>query len=201
METFVSICLGIGLSAACGFRVFVPLLAASAASLSGHLTLGSSFDWLGTYPALICLGVATVAEVAAYYIPWLDHLLDTIATPAAVVAGTLLTAALVKDMSPMMKWTLALIAGGGIAGAVQGGTVLLRGASTAATGGFANPIFATIELGGSAITSLVSLATPVIAAAIVLILLLSLSRKILRLVRQRRPSSATETAGIKPVGT
>src|ERR1043165_1472954 len=116
MEPLLAICLGIGLSAACGFRVFVPLLVMSIASLSGHLTLAPGFQWIGTYPALVTFSAATIAEIAGYYIPWVDHLLDTIATPAAIVAGTVITAAAVGDMSPILKWSLAAIAGGGVAG-------------------------------------------------------------------------------------
>src|SRR6188474_2827294 len=127
MELALSICLGIGLSAACGFRVFVPLLGVSAAALAGHLELAEGFAWLGTWPALACFLTAAILEVAAYYIPWVDNLLDTIATPAAVVAGTMITASVVTDMSPLAKWTLALIAGGGTAGLIQTATAALRG--------------------------------------------------------------------------
>src|SRR6266478_8524849 len=130
METLLSICVGIGLSAACGFRVFVPLLVMSIAALCGHLTLAHGFEWIGTYPAVVAFAVATCLEIAGYYIPWVDHLLDTIATPAALVAGTLVTASAVTDISPFLKWTLAVIAGGGSAGLVQGATVIMRGAST-----------------------------------------------------------------------
>src|SRR3974377_1629839 len=112
METVLSVCVGIGLTAACGFRVFVPLLVMSIASLSGHLTLAHGFDWIGTYPALIAFSVATALEIAGYYIPWVDHLLDTLATPAAVVAGTVVTASMVGGMSPLLKLTLAVLAGG-----------------------------------------------------------------------------------------
>src|SRR5580765_6236286 len=98
MDTLTSIFLGIGLSAACGFRVFVPMLVMSVASLSGHLTLAPGFQWIATYPALITFSVATAVEIAGYYIPWLDHLLDTMATPAAVIAGTIITASMVSGM-------------------------------------------------------------------------------------------------------
>src|SRR3954468_22937556 len=141
MDTALSICVGIGLSAACGFRVFVPLLVMSIASLSGHLSLAHGFGWIGTYPALVSFAVATCFEIGGYYIPWLDHLLDTLATPAAIVAGTVVTAAMVGKMDPMLKWTLAIIAGGGAAGIVQGTTVVARAASTVTTGGLGNPIF------------------------------------------------------------
>jgi len=97
METILSLLIGIGLSAACGFRVFVPLLVVSVASHTGHLHLSSGFEWMGSDAALIAFAVATVLEVAAYYIPWLDNLLDTVASPAAVIAGTLVTASLIAD--------------------------------------------------------------------------------------------------------
>jgi hypothetical protein len=162
-ETILSLCLGIGLSAACGFRVFVPLLIASLAAHAGHLKLSAGFDWLGSDAAVIALGLATVLEIGAYYIPWLDNALDTVATPAAVIAGTLITASVATDMSPMLKWTLAVIAGGGSAALVQTGTVLVRAASTATTGGLANPLIATAELGGSVGMTLLAIAVPLAA--------------------------------------
>ena len=130
----LSIALGIGLAAATGFRVFLPMLITSAAAYSGHLPLGENFAWLGTAPALAMLGVAAVVEILAYYIPGVDNLLDTLATPAAFVAGTIVSAAVMADVSPMLKWTTAIIAGGGIAGVTQGVTALLRAKSTVFTG-------------------------------------------------------------------
>ena len=171
METFLSCLVGIGLSAACGFRVFVPLLVVSIASQTGHLHLSSGFEWMGSTTALIAFATATALEIAGYYVPWVDNLLDTVASPAAVIAGTIITASLAADMSPFLKWTLAVIAGGGVAGLVQGTTVLTRGASTAGTGGLANPILATAELGGSLITSFLSLVVPVLVALAIAVLL------------------------------
>ncbi len=167
METLFSIALGIGLSAACGFRVFVPLLLMSVASRAGHLTLSPGFDWVGLLPALVAFGTATVLEVVAYYVPWLDHLLDTIATPAAVVAGVLASASVFTNMSPLLRWTLALIGGGGIAGLVQGATVLTRLKSTALTGGLGNSVVSTAELGGSAVTSLLAIFAPLLCLALI----------------------------------
>ena len=170
MEIFLSICVGIGLSAACGFRVFVPLLGISVAAVAGHLKLAAGFEWIGTWPALACFLTATVAEVAAYYVPWIDNLLDTIATPAAVVAGTIATASVVTDMSPLLRWSLAIIAGGGVAALVQTGTVTLRGASTATTGGLANFAVSTGELALSTTMTVVAFMLPILAAGCVLVL-------------------------------
>ena len=196
METVLSVCVGIGLSAACGLRVFVPLLIMSIASLSGHLTLAHGFEWIGTYPALIAFSVATCLEIAGYYIPWVDHLLDTIATPAAIVAGTIVTASAVGDMSPFLKWTLAVIAGGSAAGLVQGATVVTRAASTASTGGLANPIVASLELVGSVVTSILAIIAPVLAVALVLLAIFILGRKALRKFRTPQPATAVQNFSV-----
>lgn len=160
MDNILAILVGLGLSAACGFRVFIPLLVMSIAAHSGHLSLTPGFAWLGSNTALIAFAVAAVLEVSGYYVPWVDHLLDTLATPAAVVAGTVVMASCISDMSPFLRWTLAAVAGGGTAGLVQGATVLGRGVSTGLTGGLGNPLFATAELGGSVFASILALVVP-----------------------------------------
>jgi hypothetical protein len=189
METLLGIAVGIGLSAACGFRVFVPLLAMNLASLSELLPLSPEFAWIGSYYATIAFGAATIIEVLGYYIPWLDHVLDIVATPAAVVAGTIATASMATGMSPVLKWTLALIAGGGIAGLTQGTTVALRAKSSVATAGIANPVVSTMELGGSIITVLLALFVPVLCVALIVFLCVFVIRKAGRLVFGRRPSA------------
>ena len=168
METLLSIGLGLGLSAACGFRVFVPLFVMSLASVAGHLTLAPGFGWIGTYPALTAFAVATCLEIAAYFVPWVDNLLDTIATPAAIVAGIVVTAAAVSDMTPLLRWALAVIGGGGAAATVQVATAVTRGTSTVTTGGLGNPLVATMELGGAMTLSLLAVTLPVIAGIVVL---------------------------------
>ncbi|MEX2175699.1 MAG: DUF4126 domain-containing protein [Pirellulaceae bacterium] len=182
MELALSICLGIGLSAACGFRIFVPLLGMSAAALAGQLPLSPGFEWVGTWPALACFTTATVLEVAAYYVPWIDNLLDSMATPAAVVAGTMITASVVTDMPPLWQWTLAGIGGGGTAGLVQTATVALRGTSSATTGGLANFLVATAELVASICTTLLALLLPIFCVGL---LLLSGGLVLARLGRRR----------------
>src|SRR5512136_696111 len=104
MENLLSVMIGMGLSAACGFRVFVPLLILSIAGLSGHLRLAPGFEWIASWPALLAFATATILEILAYYIPWVDHFLDMIAGPVALLAGVLASASLVKDMPPLLKW-------------------------------------------------------------------------------------------------
>jgi len=180
MEYLFYVLLGIGLAAACGFRVFVPFLAISIAAMTGQLHLAPDFAWLGSWPALIVFGVATVFEIVAYYVPWLDHVLDIAATPAAIVAGIIVTASVITGMSPVLRWTLAAIAGGGVAAAVQLATVALRRATTYATAGFAHPLAATAEIGGSVGMSALSLLVPVVAGVLALLLIVLAARWLLR---------------------
>lgn len=187
MDLWTSIAIGIGLSAACGFRVFVPLLLMSAAAQQGVLPLTEDFAWLRSSTALWSLAAASGAEVVGYYIPWVDNLLDTIATPAAMIAGTLASASVFgADMSPFLRWALAVIAGGGAAGLVQGGTVAARGTSTATTGGTGNFIVATLENIFSVLTSLLALAAPFVA----LLAIIGGSLLMIRWLWRRRHRSA-----------
>lgn len=192
--TLLSLCIGIGLSAACGFRVFIPLLVTSIAAHAGHLKLAAGFEWIGSDAAVAAFAVATVLEIAAYYVPWLDNLLDAIATPAAITAGTILTASFAGDMSPFLKWTLAVIAGGGAAALVQTGTVLARSASTVTTGGLANPLIATAELGGSVGMSLLAF-IPVVAIPLFVGLVGFGGWKLYQRKRQRRVPPVIPPAG------
>ena len=186
METLLSIGIGLGLAAACGFRVFVPLLVASIAARAGYLSLAAGFDWVGTEPALYAFATATVLEILAYYIPWLDNVLDAIATPAAVIAGMLVGAAVFTDLPPFLKWSLAIIAGGAAAGMVQGATGLLRLKSTALTGGLANPMVSTLELAGSLVTAVMALMVPVVALVLVAALCVAAFRLAGRILFGRR---------------
>jgi hypothetical protein len=186
METLLSVLVGIGLAAACGFRVFVPFLIVSIAAMSGHLELAGGFEWIGTWYALVAFAVASGLEVASYWVPWLDNALDLIATPAAVVAGTVIAASVVTDLSPFLRWSLAVIAGIGVAGVVQNATVALRGASTVTTGGIGNPVVSTAELGGSVATSVLSIAVPVIAVSLVALVVFVLVTRMRRFARRGR---------------
>ena len=172
-----SVLLGIGLSAAVGFRLFIPFLLMSIASRFGLMELSSGFDWLGSTPALILLGTATVLEVGAYFIPFFDNLLDTIATPAAVVCGTIVMASTVVEMDPLIKWTMAVIAGGGTAGLIKGATATTRVASSTTTGGLGNPVVATVETGGSLVLSILAIFIPIIAGVVAVLILIYLIRK------------------------
>ncbi|MET0868747.1 MAG: DUF4126 domain-containing protein [Pseudorhodoplanes sp.] len=186
-DLILSVVLGVVLAASTGFRVFLPMLIAGGAAYSGHLPLGENFAWLGTPAALLMLGVAALIEIVAYYIPGLDNLLDAVAAPAAVVAGTILSAAVMTDLPPALKWTAAIVAGGGAAGLTQSLTTILRAKSTVFTAGIGNPVIATAELGSAAALPLIALSAPLIALALMLALLW-LAIRMFRRMRQAIPT-------------
>jgi hypothetical protein len=185
--TLLSVALGVGLAAACGFRVFVPLLVAAVAARAGHLDLAPGFAWLASDGALLALGAASILEVLGYAVPWLDHLLDTLATPAAVVAGVVASAAVFVDLPPAVRWGAAVILGGGAAGAVQAGTVLARLKSSLFTGGAGNIAVAIIELAAAALLSLLAILAPLL----LLIVLALLAWALARVARRRKPEART----------
>ncbi len=170
-ETVLSIFLGIGLASATGFRVFLPMFAMSLASYFKVFELNENFELIASLPALITLGIATIVEIFGYYIPFIDNLLDTIATPLAAVAGTVVMASTMVNMPTEMTWILALIAGGGTASAMQGMTSITRLASSVKTAGLGNPIVATAETGAATIMSTLAIFAPIIAIVLVLFLL------------------------------
>ncbi len=171
MESLIGVLVGIGLSAASGLRVFIPLLGMSAAGHYGLIPLTESFAWLASWQAMLAFGVASVIEVGAYYIPWLDHALDAVLAPAAAAAGTILTASTLGDISPFLKWTLAIVAGGGVSSIVHAGSSAVRAAVGIPTGGLANPVVSSGEGIGAIGLTLLALFVPVLAFAIVLYML------------------------------
>jgi hypothetical protein len=182
-ESLLALALGISLAAAVGFRVFLPLLVVALAAKNGWMDLPAAFGWLDSGTAIAMLAVAAIAEVIAYYLPGVDHMLDVLAAPLAVIAGTLLVAAPLWDLPPLLKWTTAVIAGGGAAGLTQGLTSLLRAKSLLATGGLANPVVSTGELGSALLLSFLALLLPVAALLLVAVVLAVVFRRIRRLAR------------------
>ena len=170
MEMVTAIALGVALSASCGFRVFVPMLVASVAAHFGLFPAQEGFQWLGSWPAMICFGTATVIEIIAYYFPFVDNLLDSVTTPLSVGAGTLLLTSVLPIDNDMLKWLTGFIVGGGIAALVQGSTVLTRLTSTHLTAGTANPVVATGEHAAAIGSSLLSLVIPIIVVTVLVLL-------------------------------
>ncbi|MBW7675173.1 DUF4126 domain-containing protein [Chryseobacterium chendengshani] len=185
--------IGIGLAAASGFRVFLPMFAVSVASYFNWIPMSESFEWLSSLPALITSGIAMIAEILAYYIPFVDHLLDTISVPMATVAGSLLFASQFTELGTFPQWALALIAGGGTAATISSGFAGLRAASTATTGGLGNSVVGTTETAGAGLMSVLAMTAPIIAAVLtiaILIIVIILGRKSWRKLRNRRQSNS-----------
>jgi len=169
-DILLSVALGLGLAAACGLRVFLPLFVASAFAHFdvGGIGLREGFGWLSEWPAMIALGVATMAELLAYYLPLVDHVLDAVAVPLSTVAGTVVAMSTFVDLPPLLSWGLALIAGGGLAGLISAGTAATRIASTTATAGLGNPVVATVETSGAILLSVLAWFLPLAALVVVL---------------------------------
>jgi hypothetical protein len=186
LQPVIAVAIGIGLAAAAGLRVFLPLLIAGLAARFGALPLSDGFQWLSSTGALVTLSTATVVEVAAYSVPGIDHVLDVLAGPAAFAAGALATAAVMVDMPPEVTWPVAIVGGGGVAGLTKLMTALLRAKTGLATAGLANPVVATSETAGALTISLLALLVPLICVAGVVVLLIWGTRQAGKLMRRAR---------------
>ncbi len=199
METISAIALGIGLSASAGFRVFIPLLVAGFASRFGFLPLGENFAWMGSTPALLCFGVASVAEVLAYYIPFVDNLLDSIATPLSVGAGTLLMTSVFPAESEWMKWVMGVVVGGGAAATIQSGSALTRLMSTQFTAGVGNPVVSTGEGVAATGFSIMSLIAPILVAILLVVFIVIILRLGYRKLKKRKKIKVAEQLNIEDI--
>ncbi len=170
--------LGVALSAGSGFRVFTPLLVSNLAAKFGLVSVSDNFGWMISNTATFVLIVASVVEIASYYIAFIDNLLDSIALPASVVAGTLLTTQFLKIDDPTLQWGLGILAGGGVAGTIQAGTSLIRLGSTKFTGGIGNSLFSTFENILAMGISLVSLWIPLIMGVLAILLVFWMLKKL-----------------------
>ncbi len=182
VESLIAVAIGIGLAAATGFRVFLPFLVAGLAARWGALPLAGGFEWLSGTGALVTLGTASVLEVAAYYIPGVDHVLDLLASPAAVLAGVVASAAVMADIPPAILWPVAIIGGGGVAGLTKATSAVVRAKAGITTAGLANPVVATGETVGAVGVAIAAIVIPLVALAVVFVVMLWLGRRALQLI-------------------
>lgn len=187
IDIIISLFIGVGLAAAVGFRVFLPLLLLSLAGYFNVIPLNPDWLWVGSLPAISILAVASSIEIFGYYIPWVDNLLDTIAIPLATLAGTVVMVATVADLDPAITWGLAIIAGGGTAAVIKGNTSVARLGSSTTTAGLANPILTTLETGTSTLMAVVSIFLPIIAIVLVIFILFVSFRFYKKLGKKRPP--------------
>ncbi|GGE28819.1 DUF4126 domain-containing protein [Sphingobacterium cellulitidis] len=184
----ISLFVGIGLAAATGFRVFLPIFFLSLGSYLGWIPLDQSYAWIGGLPAVIATGLATVVEILAYYIPFIDNILDSITVPLATIAGSLLFASQFTEVSNWIQWSLAIIAGGGTAATISSVFAETRAASSGTTAGVANPAISTIETIGSTIMCILAIFLPILAGICVLVILylaFKFGKKLLDKVRKK----------------
>uniref|UniRef100_UPI00404A3941 DUF4126 domain-containing protein n=1 Tax=Fulvivirga sp. TaxID=1931237 RepID=UPI00404A3941 len=185
-EIIIGLLLGIGLSACCGFRIFIPLLIASVASKMGWISLAENFEWMTSWSAISGFGFASIVEILGYYIPFVDNALDTIAGPVAVIAGTLVSASTMVQLDPTMQWILGIIVGGGTAGIIHAGTSLLRIGSSGATAGLGNALIATGEAGASIFGSIGVILMPIVIGITALIFVVIVSYYLLKKLLKSR---------------
>jgi hypothetical protein len=182
LSMLASVATGIALAAAAGFRAFVPLFAAGLAIHFGWVEPARGFDWLGEPVVLVALGVATAAEVAAYYVPGVDHVLDLIGAPVAVAAGIVAAAGVMVGLPDWLRWLTAIGAGGAVATAGHALNAIGRAKTGAASGGIGNPAYSTAELAGSVLIAGLAFILPFL----VVILLIALAAWVLQRRRRRR---------------
>ena len=179
--TILAALMGLSLASASGFRVFLPPFLLSIAVRTDTLVSldlsDTGFAIFDSNAAVLILGIACIAEFGAYYVPWLDNLLDTIASPAAVLSGIGMTSMVLVGSDPIMQWSFAIIAGGGSAGIIQATTVAVRGLSSTLTLGFGNNIVASGENIASLVLTLAALIAPLLAAIFAIILVFLLFRQ------------------------
>lgn len=186
MEMIMGLIIGVGLSAACGFRVFIPMLGISIANMSGHFPLAEGFDWIGSWPALLAFATATVLEIITFYVPWFDNVMDIAAIPSATIAGTVVTASQLGDISPFLQWTAAVIAGGGVSLTIQGGTTAARAVSTGTTGGFGNFVVSTLEAIAAVVVTILAIVIPILCFLLVTWVCYKMIRKMVQFVSRKK---------------
>ena len=186
--------LGIALASACGLRVFLPLLIVGVGQRLELPFAGYAPDWMSSYPALILFGAAALAEILAYYVPWLDNALDAVATPLAVSAGALMAAGVTSDLDPAVQWTAGIVGGGGAA-VTHVGTSALRAASTALTGGLTNFVVSTLEWVASLLYVVAALLFVPVALALLVVAIVLVFRQV------RRMRERGKAAGLSGVVT
>ena len=181
VELVVGICAGVSLAAACGFRVFLPLLAVSIAAHFFGFRVNADFEWIGSWVSIVSFATATIVEVAAYYLPCVDNLLDVVNVPLAFVAGAVVMGGVLPDVHPYLKWSIAGFLGSSVAGVTQLATTIIRGASTATTAGAGNNVVSYSENVCATIFSIGAILIPLLAIVIVMIILCVLGSRAKRL--------------------
>ena len=160
------VAMGISLAACAGLRAFLPLLVVGIGGRLDWIPLTSHFEWLASTPALVVFSVAVVAEFVGDKVPWFNNLLDVLQTFVKPVAGTILAASVLTELTPLQATILGLITGGSVAGGVHLMKAKTRLVSSATTAGVGNPFLSFIEDIGAFIGSLGAVLLPLLFVAL-----------------------------------
>jgi len=163
------VAMGIGLASCAGLRAFLPMLVVGTAGRLDLIPLTRSFEWLESTPALIVFGIAVVAELLADKFPVIDNFLDAAQVFVKPIAGTILMASVLTELSPLQATVLGLIGGGTTAGVVHVAKAKLRLASSVTTAGTANPLISLVEDAGALVGSIASLVVPLLVVVLLLV--------------------------------
>lgn len=166
--------LGLGLAASTGLRTFLPLLMLALATRFGWfgIELHEQMQWLHADAAIVSLGVAAVLEFVADKAPVLDNALSGLGLIVRPLAAALAAGSLFVGVDPLLAAVAGVIVGAPTAlafNAAQGG---VRLASTATTGGLANPVLSLFEDVLAFFTALFALLAPVLVPVLLVILTL-----------------------------
>jgi hypothetical protein len=185
-EMIPSIALGIGLAACAGLRAWLPLLLAGGLARWGVLTLGPSFQFIGSDRALTLFAVATIVEIAADKIPAVDHALDALSTFVRPAAASLLAASVMwKVEDPLTALAMGVAVGAPTSFVPHMAKSALRVASTTFTGGLANPIVSVLEDVIAFGLFVLAVVVPVLVAVLIAVVTMFVAR---RLARRNRPA-------------
>lgn len=190
-QIIFAILMGFSLAATCGLRAFLPLLIIGIAAKTGYVSLAPGFEWMMSWPAIICFGSATVLEILGDKFPAVDHVLDAAGIVVRPVAGALAASSMIQGMDPLLALVIGIIMGATIAAVVQTIKGGLRIFSTATTGGVANPIISTAEDSATAAAGIMGILIPALAAALILTVLLVGGWLILGRLRRKQPARST----------
>ena len=181
-----AVALGIGLAACAGLRAWLPLLLTGALARTGVIEIGPSFAFIGSDRALILFGLASAIEILADKIPAVDHALDVVGTVLRPLAATVLAASVFGSFAdPVTAVALGAAVGAPTALVPHAGKSLLRAASSAFTGGLANPVLSILEDLIALALFVLAVLLPVLAGALVLLTAWLIARR-----WRRRPPPA-----------
>ena len=185
MDAFSSIIAGFGLAAPAGLNAWIPMLVASVSAKIGWLKLNPPFNVLGETWVLVALLVLVTIELFVDKIPAIDTVNDIIHTFIRPVAGGILFAAQVGaigGLDPTVGFIMGLVS----AGAVHAVKATSRPLVTTFTGGIFNPIVSMVEDIIAAVTAVLALVVPILAAFLMLVVLFVAGWMVVRWRERRR---------------